>query len=325
MKRADNTICSGRRAGQLGFTLMELLLALTILSVITTAAYMTFSTVTMAWKRSMTMSENLHHGDFVMEQIVMAIRSAYYPDNGVDGDYGFWLDDDGEGAGSWDKISFVKIGPSLVGRGERFGEGPHRVEVYGNNDDDVTGIRVKAWGLLDQIEDFDPDELEPRILSTYVQGFNCRVRDPEMEEDAEEIEWIDEWEDTNRVPLSVELTVYVEPVEEGREALEVKRIIELPLAILSWQGASPGSGGNSGGSPDNNSGDGASGAGGETPSGAPPDAPGGASPSSSGSRDRQEGRASNNDSPRDNQNAHSGNGGGFSAPAPPPPPGPGKP
>ncbi|MFT5239359.1 MAG: prepilin-type N-terminal cleavage/methylation domain-containing protein [Candidatus Promineifilaceae bacterium] len=217
-----------------GFTLIELLLALAILAAVTTTAYMTFSTVIIAWKRSMTMSENLHHGDFVLEQIVIALRSAYYPSTGLDENYGFWLEDEGDGVGSMDGISWVKIGPSLVGRGERFGEGPHRVQLFGETDDETIGIRVRAWGLLEELDDFDPEEIEPRVLSTYVRGFNVRCRDPEMDEDAEEIEWLDEWEDTNRIPLSVELTVYVEPVDEGREALEVKRIVDLPVAPLSW-------------------------------------------------------------------------------------------
>ncbi|MDA1044096.1 MAG: prepilin-type N-terminal cleavage/methylation domain-containing protein [Verrucomicrobia bacterium] len=219
---------------QRGFTLIEILLALAILAVVTATAYLTFSTVTIAWKRSMTMSENLHHGDFVLEQVVIALRSTYYPSTGVDKNYGFWLEDNGDGAGSWDKISWVKIGPSLVGRGERFGQGPHRVQLFGESDDNAPGIRVRAWGLLEELEDFDSEKIEPRILSTYVRGFNCRCRDPEMKEDADEIEWLDEWEDTNRVPLSVELTVYVEPVEKGREPLEVKRIVDLPVAPLAW-------------------------------------------------------------------------------------------
>ncbi len=218
-----------------GFTLMELLLALVIMAVVISSAYLTFSTVSVAWRRSQAMSENLHHGDFVMEQVVMALRSSYCPSTGPDPAYGFRLENNGDGSGSWDALSWVKVGPALVGAGESFGEGPHRLILSGESVDSAEGITVRSWGLLEELEDFDADSIEPELVSAYITGLNCRCRDPEMDEDAEEIEWLDDWEDTNRIPLSVELTLYIEPVETGREALEVRRIVDIPVAPLSWQ------------------------------------------------------------------------------------------
>ena len=94
-----------------GFTLLELLLAVSILSVVSVVTYMTFSTVIQAWRRGSAMTEEMHHGDFVIEQIVMALRSAYYPETDVAPTaYGFWHVDNGDGEEDADEISWVKIG-----------------------------------------------------------------------------------------------------------------------------------------------------------------------------------------------------------------------
>ncbi|MBN1557522.1 MAG: hypothetical protein JW951_05180, partial [Lentisphaerae bacterium] len=63
-------------------------------------------------------------------------------------------------------------------------------------------------------------------------GFNCR---PAFELDEEEgIDWLDEWEDTNRIPLYVEVTLYTEPAEEGGDPVAVRRAVSIPVAALCW-------------------------------------------------------------------------------------------
>ena len=93
---------------------------------------------------------------------------------------------------------------------------------------------VKAWRLQGQVEDFAPDDIEPMFLSKHITGFNSRMA-WEMKDD--EIDWLDEWEDdlTNKLPTVVEITLYVEPANEGEEAIELKRIIGLRLGVLAWK------------------------------------------------------------------------------------------
>ena len=224
----------GRRA----FTLLELLLAVAILAVVGSVTFVTFSAATIAWRRGMAMTDRIHHADFVIEQFVAAMRSAYYPDSGVDSTYGMWFRDNGDGAHAADMVSWVKIGHALVGRDASYAGGPHRVKIeMDKNDGGEDVIAIRAWGLLSQVEDFDPEELEPMIMAMKVTGLNYRFQDPEQDdEDQTEIEWIDEWEETNRIPLAVEMTVYMEALDEGEDAVEIKRIVELPLGPLAWPG-----------------------------------------------------------------------------------------
>ncbi|NQT92450.1 MAG: prepilin-type N-terminal cleavage/methylation domain-containing protein [Lentisphaerae bacterium] len=213
-----------------GFTLLELLLAVSILSIVAALTYSTFGTVVTAWKRGMALSDNLHHGDYVIEQLAMALRSAYSPDaGGKPSGYGFVLENEGEGAYGTDIISWVKIGSSLVGKEADFAASPHRVKF--SVDDDAEGNRgasVRAWRLLGLPDDFDPADIEATILSPMVTGFDCQCAEKISDIDTE-IDWDDEWEDTNRIPPFLQITLYLQPLDEGQDPIEIKRIVTVPV------------------------------------------------------------------------------------------------
>jgi prepilin-type N-terminal cleavage/methylation domain-containing protein len=217
-----------------GFTLVEILLAITLMAVVCAVTYMTFSVVSMAWKKGMAMSDDLHHGDYTIEQLVMALRSAYYPQSGGgSGMYGFQMEDKGDGDGSSDVISWVKLGSSLVGSDCPFAESPHRVKFWvGEGKDGESCAMVQAWQLQGQREDFDPEKVPPQFISREITGFNCRVAYRKIDD---EIEWLDTWEAalTNKLPTMVEVTLYMKPLSEGEKAVEVKRVVTIPVAPLS--------------------------------------------------------------------------------------------
>jgi prepilin-type N-terminal cleavage/methylation domain-containing protein len=243
------------RTGADGFTFIELLLAVAILAMVTTVAAVSLYAASKAWSRGNAMTEGLHHGDYVMEQLVMALRSAYYPDGGRarsagDADagekgaqrkpapkpmtgasqYGFYHEDGGEGPGASDRISWVKIGRSLVG-GAQYAETPHRVEFTLEEEDGVTEAKVRAWqaALLD--EAFDPDTVPSVSLSRQVLGFDC-LASSTYDEESGEIEWEEEWENTNSIPQFVQITLYVTGPSED-EPLELVRLVELPCGPLA--------------------------------------------------------------------------------------------
>ncbi|MFC1462200.1 type II secretion system protein J [Verrucomicrobiota bacterium] len=217
-----------------GFTLLELMLAISIMAVVSAVTYMSFSTVTTAWKIGVALTDSLNNGDHVAEQLVMALRSAYYPEaRGTAPQYGFWNEDDGDGEYSHDMISWVKLGNALVGEDCAFAGSPHRVRVtIEDNEDGEPAVAVRAWRLHGQPDDFEPDDVEPLYLSTKIVGFNCRSAWRKVHG---EIEWFDEWEDTNRVPTVLELTFWLKPPKEGDPPIEMKRAIGIRGAAISWR------------------------------------------------------------------------------------------
>lgn len=244
-----------------GFTLIELLVALALLVIALGITFSTFYSISKAWQRGQTMAENLNRGEFIMEQIVYGLRSAFYPVRqssagsssnaqpantnasatgtpvtaSSSSDYGFILVDDGDGETARDSISWVKTGSALLGPEDALWRGLHRVKIAVEEDEDKRpAVASRAWRPYGNAIDFNPDDITPFFISEKVLGMNCRVAS-EADED-EGWKWEDEWgtDATNRLPLAVEVVLYLEPIEAREEPVEIKRVIEIPVAPLSW-------------------------------------------------------------------------------------------
>ena len=100
-------------ADRAGVTLIELLMTTAIMAVVATLVAMTMNVGVESWRTGTAIADESHHADAVMEQVVMALRSAYYPEaKGPDYDFGFQFEDDGEAPEAKDVISWVKVGQS---------------------------------------------------------------------------------------------------------------------------------------------------------------------------------------------------------------------
>ena len=226
-----------KRITDKGFTLLEVVMATMILSVMMLMSFFCFNAVVQAWNAGIEVSDAMGQADYVMEQLVSGLRSAYYPDAGVSlDDYGFQLGDNGEDEGAKDSISWVKLGSALVGQDCGFAESPHRISISVSDDEENRGLLAKAWRVDLQLEDFDPeDDVHPIGLSPRVIAFNCRVLDKDQPEKDDEPNWQDEWSSSNSIPKAVELSLYMEPPEnvENDDPIVVKRIVRIPLWDIS--------------------------------------------------------------------------------------------
>lgn len=210
--------------------MVEMLVALAIMMLAMTVTFSTFSTVSKAWQRGTALSDQLQRGDFVMEQIVMGLRSAQRQGE----QQGFWLEDNGSGPSARDSISWVKTGQALVGEDNPMGNAPHRVRFFITDTGDHPAAAFTAWrpNRKDQEEDFDPETLEPIVLSDRITGFNCRFS-TNIEEGVRQ--WDDDWKKTNEIPPVVELTLYLAPLEKDGEPTALKRCVDIPIVPRRWR------------------------------------------------------------------------------------------
>ena len=249
------------------FTLIELLLAITLLVVVAGVAYTSFTAATRAWRVGTEVADKISHADYILEQISMGLRSAYYPDAANPaGAYGFVVTDTGEGADARDRVSWVKLGTSLVGADSPIAGTPHRVELYVADESQAAadelpapGLALRAWRLVAQTEDFDAydnEHVRPILLTPQIIGMDILPLDPQdnleeghgltPDEEGDELKWMqDEWtgDYTNRLPYAVQVALYLPPARGERDPIEVKRVVVLPTAPLSWRdkGAAGGS------------------------------------------------------------------------------------
>ena len=224
-----------------GFTMVELMMAVMILSVMMVITFFTFNTVVRNWQKSMELVDKIQYADYALTQVVSGLRSAYYPTDGKQSeDFGFQLYDEGDKEDAADTIVWTKLGTAIVGNSSTLSETPHRVKLYVEKEtrDSPGGLMVQATPDLltdDQKEDMKDEKIfEPYLLVQGVRGFNCRVADKDnpFNEDGS-WNWQDEWNESNSLPRAVELTFYLEPVEERGEPESVLRIVEIPLWDIS--------------------------------------------------------------------------------------------
>ncbi len=254
------------RTANSAFTLIELILAISLLATITVTAYVCLSTATRSWRVGVDTADAINHGDYIMEQILMGLRSAYYPDvNTVDGSagqYGMQLENDGDEEQARDSLMWVKLGSALVGADAEVANTPHKVVLSvvgkGESSDEALaegGLVLKSWRMSALSEDFDPEDenfVKPLLLMPGVVALDFRVFNPKdnleegklpgVEEESsfeldDEKKWIDDdWtgDYTNRLPYAVEATLYLEPPDDRSDPIKVQRVTTLPTAVLSW-------------------------------------------------------------------------------------------
>lgn len=213
------------------FTLVEVLIGLAIVAMAMTVVWQSFTAAINAWRRGDELIKDLHHGDFVMDQLVQSLRSAAYFDGSGD-IYGFRLEKRHDGRYPNDILSWVKSGRGLMPYGSHLANGLHRVEVTvdrGEAGDDLVMARIFPHLARDD-EDFS--EGETWELSPYIKGVEARVYLIEEED------WSDTWDDTNAVPSMVELTLYMEPLPGDTQPVTMSRIVQIPVSREQYSGIS---------------------------------------------------------------------------------------
>jgi len=248
-----------------GFTLLELILAVTLVGVMTAVAIMTFRAVTNGWRVSREYMDRLERTDYAIDQLVSGLKCCYYPHGGSqNGEYGFFLTDNGDGDSPRDSdtIEWTKLGSAMVGSSAS-GDTVHRIQVMvleEGSDDwgetiERTGLyaRVKPHSkvIADDSDDekkytFENDELyRPILVAKDVEGFNCRVMKKEPEGGAKKVDksdWEDTFDESNSVPYKVQLTFYIEKEDpeyrSQKKRIPILRTIALPVHQQSLDGAS---------------------------------------------------------------------------------------
>jgi prepilin-type N-terminal cleavage/methylation domain-containing protein len=236
---------SGRKRNN-AFTLLEMILAVSVLSVITLVSFYCFNAAVRSWIAGTSYINGITHADYILEQVAMGLRSAYYPDTGkVEGAYGMRLEDNGQDASARDVLTWVKLGSALVGADADYADIPHRVEIAVRDNTSAEsepsngGFAVRAWRVDLQADDFDPGQVPFVALSPHVRSMNFRMLDPTHEEDdlTGELKWLDTWEtadQTNRLPRAIEVTLYLDGPTPESDPVPVRRVVSVPLAELSW-------------------------------------------------------------------------------------------
>jgi type II secretion system protein J len=217
-----------RRHQQIGFTLLEIMLAITILALVATAVYATWSAGLAGWKRSATITDELQRERIVMETLADLTQSAVFFSSR---DLLYEIQGTREPQ-TGDTVSFVTGSDLLLPQTEVAIGGMRRVTI---------SLARDAWGrpflgisntpALQTEQSPDP---VIHILSMDVCGFGVRYRDPRS------VSWVDTWEETSLIPSAVEYTVAFGANDGRTPPVVVTRTVELPAARYAMSAAGQG-------------------------------------------------------------------------------------
>ena len=229
-----------------GFTLLELMMSIMILSIMLLLSFICFHAVVSSWTAGLEMSDSMAQADYVMNQIESALRSAYFSTTvPKEMERGFAFNDDGEGEEAHDSLEWMKLGRAFVGMlrdvdgKTELAEIPHRVRLFvseeGEDGNGEGGLMAKAWCNDFRDENETDEEREESIkaylISSRVMAMDCKIlgEPPNQDQDATEVEWKDEWSSSNALPYKVSVTLYLKPVKEGEDPVALTRDITIPV------------------------------------------------------------------------------------------------
>ena len=131
--------------------MIEMLLATMLVGVLTTLSILTFQAVTHGWQASTDYLDKMQRTDYAFNQLIIALRSAYWPEEGDAGSgksteatkgggqkggedrnqYGFYdpYDRGGERPSDSDIVEWTKKGSALIGSENAMADSVHRVRV----------------------------------------------------------------------------------------------------------------------------------------------------------------------------------------------------
>ena len=251
------------------FTLVELMLATTLIGVVTVICIMTFSAVSNGWRASTEYLDRMQRTDYAVNQLVIALRSAYYPGTANE-NYRFYdpYKREGRNESDSDIIEWTKKGSALIGSESAMADSVHKVRVMvleegdteDGDDDEFTRIRFRepiaktglyARAFVDpglaaaETDSSGSDSSEyyqqPVLIAEGVTGFRCRtLKEPPSSGTGTSGQKggfrKDELEDTytdGKYPYLVELTIFIEKNDSGflsQGGTEpIVRIVELPV------------------------------------------------------------------------------------------------
>ena len=206
------------------FTLLEVMLAVTILGLVISAITATWHAGLNGWKRSAGVSDSFQRERIVMGTLEDLTKSIIFaPAKDTLYDISFEHDQQ-----TGDSVSFVTGSDMLLPPSEIMAAGLRRVTIALQRDQ-----YNRSYLGIANAPALQPDEGAPdavwHVLSADVCGFGVRFRNPR------DGSWVDKWDESNLLPGAIEYTVGFGANDGRTPPVVITRTIELPIAAYALQ------------------------------------------------------------------------------------------
>jgi prepilin-type N-terminal cleavage/methylation domain-containing protein len=213
-----------------GFTLLEVLLAVVILGMLSTAVYSTWNAALTSWRRGSDASEAFQRQRVVMDALMELTQSAMFfaPSASL---YAFVAT---KNPGLGDSISFVTASDAYLPPSETIAAGMRRVIISLEQDQyRRTYLAIVNEPALRPDDDKSLAPPQAHVISMDVSGFYVRYRDPR------DGSWSEKWEEQAFPPSAVEYTVVFGERDGRFPPLVITRPVDIPVAAVVAAGGIP--------------------------------------------------------------------------------------
>lgn len=222
------------------FTLLEIMVALALFALVAAAIYSSWFAVMRGSQVGLASAAKVQRSRVAMQIIEEALCSTRSFD--ADGTNYYFIGENGTEA----TLSFVSKLPSSFPRSGKFGDlDVRRVEFALEQGPDSSKQLVLRQRPL--LMDLDKDErLHPVVVAKDVKRFAMEfwdTRPPKntINNNASTVEWLEEWDETNRLPAMVKITLQFKGDDLAQTPRENVKVVGLPAQAVSvnWQKGGP--------------------------------------------------------------------------------------
>ena len=230
-------------------TLIEILIALTIFSIIAVSLYSTFSSGILAWKKSEDVNRLYREARWALDKMAAELRNAIiydfteqYPDlnvfQGQKDNIAFLV---GTNSGI-KKISYFLQMPQYADIHRTFvnyqGSLPSRIIThYEEGMASLTSLKRKEESFIGSLQLEENQQKKSKTLSSIVKqaglSFSYAYAQTTGEEAQEEITWKDSWQDNSSIPQGVKISLTLENPKNPEEVLTFTKTVFIPIGTIT--------------------------------------------------------------------------------------------
>lgn len=219
--RTSQTVRPCTRVGRAAFTLVEIMIAITILTLIITAIYSSWTAILKSSRVGRDMAAAVQRSRMALRVLEDSLTSAQcFAAN--QRFYGFVAEN-----GNEPTLSFVARLAKSFPRSGRFGDFDVRRVTFSVENENLVLRQVPL------VMEADEDEVEhPIILAPNVKEFAMEFWDNRLND------WVDEWKQTNQLPRLISFTIRIaDNARLNQPQEEIFRIVSIPAVAVQpvWQ------------------------------------------------------------------------------------------
>lgn len=204
------------------YTLLEVMLALSILGIMGAMIFGSFRSLVDATTRAEKALDELHVVETLANRIADSLQAAAWFDSSPE-NYEF-RHEQGAVSISGDTLSWVTASPPFPVDGL---SGLIRVELSVGDADGGEALVMRTMSSLWSENAPEVEDLEPEVITHSVTRLKVWCYD------AQEQQWVEEWERKRQLPLSVVFVLTLSTDGDSRNTREIIRRVDLPVAPLS--------------------------------------------------------------------------------------------